>query len=82
MKNQMGEKMKNEFPLIKYTCPKCGGRKCSMSEIRVAHSLFTQLFDLQARKYSAVVCDKCKYTEFYMVPLKKINTVFDFFVGG
>lgn len=74
--------MKNELPVIRYTCPKCNGRRYSVSEIRVAHNLFTQLFDLQATKYSAVVCDKCKYTEFYKVPVKKISGVFDFFIGG
>jgi len=82
MKNQMEEKMKSELPIIRYTCPKCGGRKYSVSEIRVDHSLFTQLFNLLATKYSAIVCEKCKYTEFYKVPLNKINTVFDSYVGG
>ena len=74
--------MQSELSRIRYTCPKCGGKKYAMSEIRVAHNLFTQLFDVQATRYSAVACEKCKYTEFYKVPLKKINAVFDFFVGG
>ncbi len=78
----MVEKMKSELPVIRYTCPKCSGRKYSISEIRVAHNLFTQLFDLQATRYTAIVCEKCKYTEFYKVPVKKINGVFDFLVGG
>ena len=69
------------MPMIKYTCPKCGGRKYRLSEIRVAHSLFTQLFDIQARKYSAMICEKCSYTEFYNVPVKKITSVFDFFTS-
>lgn len=74
--------MKSEMPVIKYTCPKCGSRRCKFSEIRVAHSLLTQLFDIQATKYTALTCEKCKYTEFYKVPLKKVNSVFDFFIGG
>lgn len=32
------------MPIIRYTCPKCGGRKYRLSEIRVAHNLITQLF--------------------------------------
>jgi predicted nucleic-acid-binding Zn-ribbon protein len=74
--------MKSEMPVIKYTCPKCGSRRYKFSEIRVAYSLFTQLFDIQASKYTALICEKCKYTEFYNVPLKKVNSVFDFFIGG
>jgi predicted nucleic-acid-binding Zn-ribbon protein len=74
--------MKSEIPMLKYTCPKCGGRKYRLSEIRVAHSLFTQLFDIQSAKYTAIICEKCKYTEFYNVPVKKITGVTDFFLGG
>ena len=73
--------MKSEMPMIKYTCPKCGGRKYRLSEIRVAHNFFTQLFDIQARKYSAMICEKCSYTEFYNVPVKKITSVLDFFTS-
>lgn len=73
--------MKSEVPMLKYTCPKCGGRRYKLSEIRVAYSLFTQIFDIQAAKYTAIICEKCKYTEFYNVPAKKITNVFDFFAG-
>ena len=78
----MAIKMKNELQMMKYTCPKCGGRKHRVSEIRVAYNVFTQIFDLQAARYTAIICEKCKYTEFYNVPVKKINGVLDFFVGG
>ncbi len=77
----MNGKMKSEMPMIKYTCPKCGSRRYKLSEIRVAHSLFTQLFDIQASKYTAMTCEKCSYTEFFKVPVKKITGVFDFFTS-
>jgi len=70
------------MPMIKYACPKCGSRQYKLSEIRVVHSLFTQLFNIQGAKYSALICERCKYTEFYNVPAKKITGVFDFFVGS
>jgi hypothetical protein len=73
--------MKNEYPMLKYTCPKCGSRKCKVTEIRVAYNLFTQLFDIQAARYTALVCEKCKYTEFYNVKAKALTSVFDFVVG-
>lgn len=74
--------MKSELSMIKYTCPKCGNKRFKLSEIRVAYSLLTQLFDIQGAKYSAVICERCRFTEFYNVPVKKISGVFDFFVGG
>ena len=70
--------MKSEYPILKYTCPKCGSRRYKVSEIRVAYNTFTQIFDLQAAKYTAVICEKCRFTEFYNVPVKKIGSVFDF----
>ena len=73
--------MKSEYPILKYTCPKCGSRRYKVSEIRVAFNAFTQIFDLQAAKYTAVICEKCRFTEFYNVPVKKIGSVVDFFVG-
>ena len=73
--------MKNEYPMLKYTCPKCGSRNYKVNEIRVAYNLFTQLFDIQAARYTALVCEKCKFTEFYNVPAKGLTNVFDFVVG-
>ncbi|MBE0667908.1 MAG: GTP-binding protein [Bacteroidales bacterium] len=74
--------MKSEMPMIKYTCPKCGSRRYRLNEIRVAYSLLTQIFNIQGAKYSAIICEKCSYTELYNVPVKKITSVFDFFVGS
>jgi hypothetical protein len=65
--------MKSEVPVLKYVCPKCSGKKYKVSEIRVAYNLFTQMFDIQAAKYTALICEKCKYTEFYNVPVKRIS---------
>jgi predicted nucleic-acid-binding Zn-ribbon protein len=70
--------MKSETPVLRYACPKCGGKKYKISEIRVAYNLFTQLFDIQAAKYTALICEKCKYTEFYNLPAKSIKDAFDF----
>jgi len=67
--------------MIKYSCPKCGHRIYKLSEIRVSYNLFTQIFDIQAAKYSAIICERCRYTEFYNIPVKKITGIFDFFAG-
>jgi len=48
-----------------YTCPKCGGRKADIDEIRTTGSGFTKLFNIQNRRFTAVVCAQCGFTEFY-----------------
>jgi predicted nucleic-acid-binding Zn-ribbon protein len=73
--------MKSETPMLKYTCPKCSSRKYKLSEIRVAYNFLTQILDIQAAKYTAIICERCKYTEFYNIPARNITNVFDFFVG-
>ncbi|MFO7621178.1 MAG: zinc ribbon domain-containing protein [Bacteroidales bacterium] len=66
---------------LKYTCPKCGTRTCEIGEVRTASSFLTKIFNIQNRKFTSVVCSKCKYTELYNVPSNKVGDVFDFFVG-
>lgn len=48
-----------------YTCPKCGGRKADIDSIRTTGSGFTRYFNIQNRKFTAVICSRCGYTEFY-----------------
>ena len=48
-----------------YQCPKCGGRKAESDEIRTTGSGFTKYFNIQNRKFIAVSCSNCGFTEFY-----------------
>lgn len=64
--------MKSEVPLLKYVCSKCGGKKYLVKGVVIQHSQFSQVFSIPGRRYTAVICDRCKYTEFYNVPVKKI----------
>ncbi len=73
--------MKNEIPAIKYTCPKCGGRKYEVKGVILQHSQFSQVFSIPGRRYTAVICDRCRYTEFYNLPAQSINEAFDFSPG-
>lgn len=66
---------------MKYTCPKCSNKICTVGEIRTASTFLTKIFNIQNRKFTSVTCERCKYTEFYNVPSKKIGDVLDFFVG-
>ncbi|WP_159520323.1 zinc ribbon domain-containing protein [Sunxiuqinia indica] len=53
-----------------YLCAKCGSKKASVDVIRTTGSGFTRFFNIQNRKFKAVSCERCGYTEFY----KTINT--------
>lgn len=64
---------------LKYRCPKCGNRQCETGEIRVTGSLLAKIFDVQNKKYTAVSCSRCTYTEFYKTDSSKLANVFDFF---
>jgi hypothetical protein len=66
---------------IKYVCPKCGSKTCTVGEIRVAGSFITKIFNIQNRRFTSVTCSMCKYTELYNVPSGKLGDVLDFFVG-
>jgi predicted nucleic-acid-binding Zn-ribbon protein len=48
-----------------YNCPKCGGRKANLDEIRTTGSGFSKLFNIQNRRFTAVICSQCGFTEFY-----------------
>jgi predicted nucleic-acid-binding Zn-ribbon protein len=74
--------MKNEAPAIRYNCPKCGGRQYEVKGVIMQHSQFTQVFSIPGRRYTAVICGRCRYTELYNLPLKRIKEAFDFIPGG
>jgi predicted nucleic-acid-binding Zn-ribbon protein len=50
---------------IKYTCPKCGAVTYKSYKIRTSGSLLSGIMNIQNRKFEAIVCTNCFYTEFY-----------------
>ncbi len=65
----------------KRACPKCGGYDFEPGEAYIAGSFLAKLFDIQNRKFTSLTCTKCHYTEFYKIPVKKIQNVLDLFTG-
>ncbi|MBT4442558.1 MAG: GTP-binding protein [Oceanospirillaceae bacterium] len=63
----------------KWSCIKCGNRDYAAGEIRVSGGFWSRIFDVQNKKYSAVTCTKCSYTEFYKGSSSTLGNVFDFF---
>ncbi len=73
--------MKNELQYLKYTCPKCGNKDYKIETISATGGFWTKIFDIQNKKFSAVICSKCTYTEFYRTKSSKLENVFDFFTN-
>jgi len=48
-----------------YQCIKCGSKKAEVDNIRTTGSGFTRFFNIQNRKFAAVSCTNCGFTEFY-----------------
>lgn len=65
IKAALQKEMASRSPTHSYQCAKCGHRKHEQREIRVAPGLFSALANWDTAKYTAVVCERCKYTEFY-----------------
>ena len=64
-----------------WCCPKCGNKNYETGEIRVSGGFWSRIFDVQNKKYSAVTCEKCSYTEFYKGSSSTLGNVFDFFTN-
>ena len=66
---------------IKYTCQKCGNKEYKSETISTTGGFWTRIFNLQSRKFTALICKRCTYTELYKTDSKTIENVFDFISG-
>lgn len=73
--------MKNNLKYGKYTCPKCGNRDFKLQTVSTTGGLFSKIFDIQHRKFTALTCTRCTYTELYQTKSSQIENVFDFFTN-
>lgn len=67
---------------LNYNCPKCGNRQYELDEIRTTGGSISKLLDVQNKKFTAVTCTKCKYTEFYKAKTSMLGNIFDLFTRG
>ncbi|OYT16173.1 MAG: GTP-binding protein [Bacteroidetes bacterium 4572_77] len=65
----------------KYVCPKCGNTQFESEEIRTTGGRFSKIFDIQNKKFTAVSCTQCKYTELYKGSTSAAGNIFDFFTN-
>jgi predicted nucleic-acid-binding Zn-ribbon protein len=69
----------SEFVDQETGCPKCGHTDAEVDDIATTGDGMSRLFDVQNRRYKAVSCTRCGYTEFYKG--RRPNEVIDLFIG-
>ena len=65
-----------------YLCSKCGNVEYEIDEITATGGFLSKVFDVQNKKFSAVSCTNCRYTEFYKADTSLLGNIFDLFAGG
>ena len=63
---------------IDYECPKCENKSYETNQISTTGGLFSKIFDIQTKKFTAITCKKCKYTELYKTDVSGLSNIFDF----
>lgn len=66
---------------LNYICPKCGNTSCTIDEMRATGGTLSKIFDVQNKKFTTVICNRCTYTEFYKTKTSAISNIFDFFTS-
>lgn len=61
-------------------CPKCGHDAAEIDRIATTGAGLTKFFDIQNRRFKAVICKNCGYTEFYAG--QDGDVIIDLFLGG
>ena len=65
-----------------FACAKCGGTEYEVGQVSTASGMLSRLSNFQHRKFSAVTCTRCSYTELYKTDSSKLGNVFDLLAGG
>lgn len=64
-----------------YVCLKCGNTQFETEEIRTTGGRFSKIFDIQNKKFTAISCTRCHYTELYKGSTSTLGNIFDFFTN-
>lgn len=64
-----------------WSCPKCNQTEFETDTIRTTGDGLSRIFDVQNRKFTALSCARCSYTEFYRGGTKNLDNILDFFLS-
>jgi len=52
-----------------------------MREMRGAGGFWSKIFDVQGQRFTTVICDRCRYTEFFHADSSVMGNIFDLFTN-
>ena len=64
-----------------FKCPKCSNTSCELGTVSTAGGFWSKVFDVQHRKFAAVTCQRCRYTELYKADSSTLGNIFDLFTN-
>lgn len=67
--------------MSEYVCPKCGSSEYVTDTIQTTGGNLSKFFDVQNKKFLAVSCANCGYTELYREDSSMASNIFDFLIG-
>jgi len=68
--------------ILNFTCAKCGHHDYEVLDVSATSGMMSRMVNLQNRRFSAVSCRRCKYTEFYKAESGALRNIFDLLVGS
>jgi predicted nucleic-acid-binding Zn-ribbon protein len=76
------EELEKRDPTKNYKCFKCGHTEFEEHQIRVTQGFWSAFYNLQSGRYRAVVCARCKFTEFYQGEVSIGQQTIDLLLGS
>ncbi len=74
--------MPTESNKTQYQCSKCPSNNYTTEEIRATGSGFSRFMNIQNKRFTAVICTECRFTEFYASGKSGLGTnILDMFTG-
>ncbi len=67
---------------LNFTCAKCGHNDYEVSDMSTTSGMMSRMVNLQNRRFSAVSCRRCSYTELYKTSNSALRNVFDVLIGA
>jgi predicted nucleic-acid-binding Zn-ribbon protein len=62
---ELERELSSRSPTATYKCMKCGHEKYEVNQIRTTRTWLSSLFGVESAQYNAIICARCKFTEFY-----------------
>lgn len=82
VRQAMLDEISKRSPVHEYKCCKCSHLKYEIRQMRVPSGVLSAIVNWNIARYSAVVCARCKYTEFYHGNISDSEFVVEVFLGS